>query len=101
MPVNKTANNYEISRVELDDRAADYSVENGFLKLKLGAPTGQTVSVNIVSGESSAIQVAEESLGTKARVAVRRYLCDFRDNYLSLSKSETLLKYSRRVVKSR
>lgn len=96
--IKKEAGNYKVSRVEVDDRSVDFSIENGFLTLKVEPPTSQTVSVNIVRAESRAVQANEDSVGEKARVAMRRYLCDFRANYLS--KSELLLRSARYVAKS-
>jgi hypothetical protein len=88
----------KISRVELDHRVVDVSFENGFLKLVLEPPTDRMVSVSIVTAESPAVRVTEDSVGEKTRVAMRRYLCEFRDNYLA--KSETLWRCARGVAKS-
>jgi hypothetical protein len=95
--VKREAGNDKISRVELDERVAEYSLENGFLKLVLEPQTNRTVSMSIVTAESPAGRVTEDSIGEKARVAMRRYLCEFRDNYSS--KSETLLRCARSVAK--
>jgi hypothetical protein len=95
--VKREADSDKINRVELDDRVAEFSVENGLLKLLLEPPTNRTVSVSIVSAENPAVRVTEDSIGEKARVALRRYLCEFRDNHLA--KSETLLRCARSVGK--
>ncbi len=95
--VRRAADNHKISRVELDDRSVDFSLEDGFLKFNLEPPTNRTVSVSIVPAENPAVQVAEDSVGEKARVAMRRYMCEFRDNYLA--KSETLSRYARCVAR--
>ncbi|MBV9130469.1 MAG: hypothetical protein JO298_08785 [Verrucomicrobia bacterium] len=95
--LKKEAHNHRISRVELDDRSVDFSLEEGFLKVKLTSPKGQTVSISIVPAENPAAPATEDPSGQKARVAMRRYMCDFRDNYLA--KSETLLRCARGVVK--
>jgi hypothetical protein len=87
----------KICRVEVDGRSIDFSLENDFLKLNLDARTNRPVSVNIVSEASPAFHAAEDSLTDKARVAVRRYLCELRDGYSA--KSGVLLKYARSFAK--
>jgi hypothetical protein len=79
--LKRAANNDNISRVEVDGHSVDFSLENGFLQLNLEPWTNRTVHVNIVSAVIPAFQVTEDSLRAKARVAVRRYLCEFRDTY--------------------
>ena len=95
--VKKEADDYKICRVELDGRSVDFSLEKGFLKLNIEPPTDRTVSVRIVPEESLAVRVTGDSVVKKARVAMRRYLCDVRDNYPA--KSETLLRYARGVAR--
>lgn len=96
--VKRETGNYKISRVEIDDHSVDFSVENGLLKLNLEPRDVGTVSMRIVTAESPAVQVTEDSVGEKARVAMRRYLSEFRDNYPA--KSETLLRCARSVARS-
>jgi hypothetical protein len=55
-------------------------------------------AVSSLPAELPAIQVTEDSVGEKARVAARRYLCEIRDNYVA--KSETLLRCARSVARS-
>jgi hypothetical protein len=97
--VKKKAYDYEISRVEVDDRKVDFSFENGFLKFNLEFPSAQTVSLSIVPAESGVHLVTEDSFAEKVRIAMRRYACDFRDNYLA-TKSETLLRYAYFVIRA-
>jgi hypothetical protein len=96
--VRKAPGDYKISRVELDDHSVDFSIKKGLLKFNLEPPTSRTVSMSIVSEDSPPLQVTEDSLGEKACVAMRRYLCDFRDNHLA--KSEILLRFGRHVARS-
>jgi len=96
--IKREAGNYKISRVELDGVSVDFSLEKGFLKVNIEPPTDRAFSVRIVPAESLAVQVTEDSVGEKARVAMRRYLCDFRDNYPA--KSEKLLRYARHVARA-
>jgi hypothetical protein len=63
-----------------------------------GQKTVRSFANRAVLAESPAVQVSEDSVGEKARVAVRRYLCEIRDNYGA--KSETLLRCARSVARS-
>ena len=96
--VKREVDDHKISRVELDDRSVNFSLEKGFLNFSLEPPTDRTVAVSIVPAESRAVQVTEDSAGEKARVALRRYLCEIRDNYAA--KSETLLRWARNIGRS-
>jgi hypothetical protein len=95
--VRRAAEDHKISRVELNDRSVDFSLKKGLLKFNLEPPTSRTVSVNIVPEKSPALPVTEDSLSEKASAAMRRYMCDFRDNYVA--KSDVLLGCARRVVR--
>lgn len=88
----------KISRVKLDGRAVNFTLQNGFLTLAVQPPVRPMLYVNIETTQSPAVRVSKDSLREKARVAVRRYLCEFRDNYLS--KSETLSRCARAVARS-
>jgi hypothetical protein len=97
--VKRALSNDKISRVEVDDHGVDFSLEKGFLKLNLEPRANRTISVNIMPAVRLTFQVTEEdSLREKTRVAVRRYLCEFRDTYSA--KSETLLRCARNVARS-
>jgi hypothetical protein len=96
--IKREAGSAKIRRVEVDGRSSDFSVENDFLKLNLEPRTNRPVSINIVSEASPAFQTAEDSLTDKARVAVRRYLCEFRDGYSA--KSGILLKRARSLARA-
>jgi hypothetical protein len=80
----------KIRSVSIDDESVDFGLEDGFLKCSLEPRTKRTVSIKIVTEEGPAVRIIEDSPGEKARIAVRRYLCEFRDNYLA--RSETLLR---------
>jgi hypothetical protein len=86
--VKREAADDKISRVKLDGRAVNFTLQNGFLTLVVKPPVRPMLYVNIETTQSPAVRVSKDSLREKARVAVRRYLCEFRDNYLS--KSERL-----------
>jgi hypothetical protein len=80
----------KIRSVSIDGESVDFGLEDGFLKCSLEPRTKRTVSIKIVTEEGPAVRIIEDSPGEKARIAVRRYLCEFRDNYLA--RSETLLR---------
>lgn len=94
--VKSETGNYKISRVELDDRTVNFSLDNGFLKLNLECRSKQTISLKILPAEVPAVPAIEDSAIEKARAAVRRYLCEFRDDYGA--KSKTLLQFARRIT---
>jgi hypothetical protein len=96
--VKREVDNDKICRVELDNRVVDFSFENGFLKLALESAAARTISVSIVTADSPAVRATEDSVGEKARVAMRRYLCEFRDNYSA--KSAMLSRCVRSLAKS-
>jgi hypothetical protein len=96
--VKREAGNYEICGVELDGRSVDFSLEKGFLKFNIEPPIDRAVSVRIVPAENLDIQVTEDSVREKARVAVRRYLCELRDT--CSARSGTLLRCARSFAKS-
>jgi|SRR6516165_96793 hypothetical protein len=97
--VKRETANDKISHVELNGRAVDFTLQNGSLALAVQPPVHQLLYVNIEATGSAAVRATEDSVRENARVAVRRYLSEFRDNYLS--KSETLLRWARAVVKPR
>ncbi len=62
-----------------------FSVEDGYLQVRLTTLPGETDSVRIVYHNSLEAIPDRDSLATKIKVAAKRYLSEFRDNYLSRS----------------
>jgi len=62
-----------------------FSVEDGYLQVRLTTLPGETDSVRIVYHNSLEAIPDRDSLATKIKVAANRYLSEFRDNYLSRS----------------
>jgi hypothetical protein len=96
--IKNEADNSKISRVEIDDQRVDFLIENGLLTVNLEPRAKATVSVRIVTAANPAVQVTENSVGEKARIAMRRYLSEFRDNYPA--QSQTFLRCARSVARS-
>ena len=80
----------KIRSVIVDDKRVNFRFEDGFLKWNLEPRTNPTVCMKIATAEDPVFPVTEDSIGQKARIAIRRYLCEFRDNYSA--QSETLLR---------
>jgi hypothetical protein len=95
--VKREAADDKISRVKVNGRAVGFTLQNGAITLAAQPPVHRMLYVNIETTQSPAVRVTEDSLREKAHVAVRRYLCEFRDNYLS--KSEMLTRWARAVAK--
>jgi hypothetical protein len=88
----------KIRGVNIDGELVDFWFEDGFLKWNLEPSANRPIWVNIATAEGPAPGVVEDSLREKARIALRRYLCEFRDN--SLAQSEILLRTVHRVTRS-
>lgn len=96
--IKRETNGNKIRSVNIDGKSVNFWFEDSFLKWNLEPGTDQMVSVKIVTAEDPVIRVTEDSLGEKARVAIRRYLCEFRDSYSA--QSETLRRSARGIARS-
>jgi hypothetical protein len=84
--------------VYTDGGSVDFRFEEGFLECTLEVPTNRTVSLKILTTGDPVAPATEDSLAEKARIALRRYLCEFRDNYTA--RSEILLRTAHGVARS-
>jgi hypothetical protein len=96
--VKRETDNNKIHRVEIDDQSVEFSLGDGFLRFNLEPRANRTVAIRIVTAESPVVQVNEDSMREKARIAMRRYLCELRDNYPA--KSETVLRWAHGIARS-
>jgi hypothetical protein len=72
-----------VQTVSVNQTPVDFSVEGGYLQLRLTIPPGEAATVCVAyRGELEAIP-GGDSLRTTLKVAARRYLSEFRDNYIS------------------
>jgi hypothetical protein len=74
-----------IEAVCVNEAPVEFSVRNGYLRAWLTTPPGETVFVRVVYrndfGAIPDLDVSRINIG----VAAKRYLSEFRDNYLSRS----------------
>ena len=72
-----------VQTVWVNQTPADFRVDGGYLQLRLTTPPGETDTVCVsYRGDLDAIP-GGDSLRTNLKVAARRYLSEFRDNYIS------------------
>jgi hypothetical protein len=87
-----------IRGVSVDGQNVDFRFEGGFLECNIQPRTNRTVSLKIVTEVAPVVGPIEDSLAERARIAIRRYLCEFRDNYAT--RSEILLRSAHVVARS-
>lgn len=74
-----------VEAIFVNQKPADFSFEGGFLRARLKMLPGETAYVRVVYSNNLDAISDGESFGTRAKVAGKRYLSEFRDNYLSRS----------------
>jgi hypothetical protein len=96
--IKRETDGNKIRSVNIDDESVDFWFEDGFLKWNLEPRTNGAVSTKIVTAESPIAHSTEDSLVEKTRIAVRRYLSEFRDNYPA--QSGPFLRSARGIARS-
>ena len=85
-----------IQAVWVNQAPIEFSVEGGYLRFRLTVLPGETANVRVVYRNNSEAIADRNSSGTNIKVAAKRYLSEFRDNYLTrndfLYRSATKLK---------
>jgi hypothetical protein len=75
-----------VQAVLVNQTPVEFSVENGRLQISLSTLPGETTSIRVVYRNGDMKEVSDrDSPGSKFKVAAKRYLSEFRDNYLSRS----------------
>ena len=75
-----------VQAVWVNQTPVEFSVEDGYLRVPLTTLPGETASIRVVYRNSNMEEISDrDSSGTKFKVAAKRYLSEFRDNYLSRS----------------
>jgi hypothetical protein len=74
-----------VESVQVNQAPVEFSVEGGYLRVWLTTTPGKTTNVRITYGNHLEAIPGRVSSKTKIKVAVNRYLSEFRDNYLSRS----------------
>jgi hypothetical protein len=72
-----------IRSVTVNGEIVDYSYSNGCLQFIVNVPSGTTAEIRCNYREEAAHSTSSEPISKRARVAARRHLSAFRDNYLS------------------
>ncbi len=72
--------------VHVNDTPVDFRVEDGLLRFRHASISGQLAVIRIVYRRDGSKSIANaDNPRTRARVAAKRYLSEFRDNYLARS----------------
>jgi len=86
-----------VQAVEVDELPVDFSFGDGYLRVRFTIPPAEKILVRIVYRNHLEVIREQYSSGTKMSVSAKRYLSEFRDNYLSrndlLYKSAHLIKH--------
>jgi hypothetical protein len=69
--------------VTVNGLPADYVLQGGYLQVEATVPPNEMAEVRIVYSGSRNLPVSEDGISYRAKAVVRRYLSEFRDNYLS------------------
>ena len=72
-----------VEAVLINQRTVEFSVDGGYLRFWLTTLPGEASDVRVVYRNNSEAIQRRAGAGTKIKVAVKRYLSEFRDNYLS------------------
>jgi len=74
-----------VQAVYVNQTPVNFRVEGGYLQVRLNVFPGEAVAVRVAYRDLSAPNAAEDPHEDKFKIAARRYLSEFRDNYLSRS----------------
>ena len=74
-----------VEAVCVNKKPVEFNVEDASLRVRLTIPPGETAHVRIVYRNNLTATQDPASFATRAKVAGKRYLSEFRDNYLSRS----------------
>lgn len=76
-----------VEAVMVDDNAIDFSCEEGYLRFRVRLFPEETVGIRVTYFDKEDVVPGSENggIGYRIKARVRRYLSEFRDNYLSQS----------------
>ena len=72
-----------VQAVTVNGRPVDYLHQRGALRFEVMMPPNEVAEVRIVYSGSQNLPACEDGLNYRAKAVLRRYLSEFRDNYLS------------------
>jgi hypothetical protein len=74
-----------VKAVMVNQTAIDFSYEGRYLQFRVKVPPKETAQVRVVYADELVMDPCKDGIGYRTRTSVRRYLSEFRDNYLSRS----------------
>ena len=83
--IKRETHSDRIQGVSVDGESVDFRFEGGFLVCNIGPRTNRIVSLEIVTEVAPVVGPTEDSIAERVQIALRRYLCEFRDNYATRS----------------
>jgi hypothetical protein len=84
-----------VDAVLVHKKPVEFSVKDGYLRSCVTILPGETACIQIVYRNNLTATPYQERLATRAKVAAKRYLSEFRDNYLA--RNDFLLKSGNRL----
>ncbi len=84
-----------VSKVLCDGVPVEHRATDHFVEVELELEPGAVCTVELIARATQSYDEPHPSLTYKAKVAVRRYLSEFRDNYIS--RNDSLLAVAKRV----
>ena len=93
----KECGNVPISSVMVDGKNALYKLEDQLLTLSIEIPPNSTVNLEINYKDSYPDFMGKNTIKRSIKVYIRRYLSEFRDNYIS--KNNSLLSLTNKIKK--
>jgi hypothetical protein len=72
-----------VKAVTVNGQPVDYSHQRGYLRFETTIPANKGVDLRIIYSGEQSLPVCEDGLNYRAKAVLRRYLSEFRDNYLS------------------
>jgi hypothetical protein len=72
-----------VKEVTVNGQRIDYLRQNGHLKFQVAVPPDQSAELRIIYSGGPRFPVSQDGVKYRAKAVLRRYLSEFRDNYLS------------------
>jgi hypothetical protein len=72
-----------VKAVTVNGQPVDYLHQRGYLQFQAMVPANESAELRIIYSGGQTLPVSEDGLNYRAKAVLRRYLSEFRDNYLS------------------
>ncbi len=72
-----------VKAVTVNGQPVDYLHQRGYLRIQTTIPANENVDLRIIYSGEQSLPVRGDGLNYRAKAVLRRYLSEFRDNYLS------------------